>query len=273
MNELQIFQNPQFGEIRTITEDGVTLFCASDVAKALGYKKPSDAVAAHCRYTAKRSIPHPQSPGKTIEMNFIPEGDIYRLAARSELPGADAFERWIFDEVLPSIRKHGGYIAGQRDMTPEELMAAAVLVADKKIREMETEKQRLKEDKLALEKENERQRQEIADFQPMRQYLDTILSSTGVLATTQIAADYGLSAKQLNRILHEEGIQRNVNGQWILYRRHMGKGYTKSATLCIQHTHREPETKLHTYWTQKGRVMIHNILTRRGILALMDRTA
>ena len=270
MNELQIFQNPQFGEIRTITEDGVTLFCAKDVAVALGYKRPADAITAHCKGSVIRRLP---TNGGEQDMKFIPEGDIYRLAARSELPGADAFERWIFDEVLPSIRKHGGYIAGQRDMTPEELMAAAVLVADKKIREMETEKQRLKEDKLALEKENERQRQEIADFQPMRQYLDTILSSTGVLATTQIAADYGLSAKQLNRILHEEGIQHNVNGQWILYRRHMGKGYTKSATLCIQHTHREPETKLHTYWTQKGRVMIHNILTRRGILALMDRTA
>ncbi len=261
MNELQIFQNPQFGEIRTITEDGVTLFCASDVAKALGYKKPSDAVAAHCRYTAKRSIPHPQSPGKTIEMNFIPEGDIYRLAARSELPGADAFERWIFDEVLPSIRKHGTYAIDTLLDNPD--LAIKAFTALKKEREKSK----------ALEKENERQRQEIADFQPMRQYLDTILSSTGVLATTQIAADYGLSAKQLNRILHEEGIQRNVNGQWILYRRHMGKGYTKSATLCIQHTHREPETKLHTYWTQKGRVMIHNILTRRGILALMDRTA
>ena len=261
MNELQIFQNPQFGEIRTITEDGVTLFCASDVAKALGYKKPSDAVAAHCRYTAKRSIPHPQSPGKTIEMNFIPEGDIYRLAARSELPGADAFERWIFDEVLPSIRKHGTYAIDTLLDNPD--LAIKAFTALKKEREKSK----------ALEKENERQRQEIADFQPMRQYLDTILSSTGVLATTQIAADYGLSAKQLNRILHEEGIQRNVNGQWILYRKHMGKGYTKSATLCIQHTHREPETKLHTYWTQKGRVMIHNILTRRGILALMDRTA
>lgn len=149
--------------------------------------------------------------------------------------------------------------------SPEKVMARALRIADKKITELET-------DRLALEKENERQRQEIADFQPMRQYLDTILSSTSTLATTQIAADYGLSAKQLNRILHEEGIQRNVNGQWILYRKHMGKGYTKSATLCIQHTHRESENKLHTYWTQKGRVMIHNILTQRGILALMDRT-
>ena len=258
MNELQIFQNPQFGEIRTITEDGVTLFCGNDVAIALGYSDTKKAIARHCKGGTKRPLP---TKGGTQDAVFIPEGDIYRLAARSELPGADAFERWIFDEVLPSIRKHGTYAIDTLLDNPD--LAIKAFTALKKEREKSK----------ALEKENERQRQEIADFQPMRQYLDTILSSTGVLATTQIAADYGLSAKQLNRILHEEGIQRNVNGQWILYRKHMGKGYTKSATLCIQHTHREPETKLHTYWTQKGRVMIHNILTRRGILALMDRTA
>jgi prophage antirepressor-like protein len=258
MNELQIFQNPQFGEIRTITEDGVTLFCGNDVAIALGYSDPKKAIARHCKGGTKRPLP---TKGGTQDAVFIPEGDIYRLAARSELPGADAFERWIFDEVLPSIRKHGTYAIDTLLDNPD--LAIKAFTALKKEREKSK----------ALEKENERQRQEIADFQPMRQYLDTILSSTGVLATTQIAADYGLSAKQLNRILHEEGIQRNVNGQWILYRKHMGKGYTKSATLCIQHTHREPETKLHTYWTQKGRVMIHTILTQRGILALMDRTA
>ena len=258
MNELQIFQNPQFGEIRTITENGVTLFCGNDVAIALGYSDTKKAIARHCKGGTKRPLP---TKGGTQDAVFIPEGDIYRLAARSELPGADAFERWIFDEVLPSIRKHGTYAIDTLLDNPD--LAIKAFTALKKEREKSK----------ALEKENERQRQEIADFQPMRQYLDTILSSTGVLATTQIAADYGLSAKQLNRILHEEGIQRNVNGQWIFYRKHMGKGYTKSATLCIQHTHREPETKLHTYWTQKGRVMIHNILTRRGILALMDRTA
>lgn len=109
MNDMQVFNNPRFGEIRTITENGKTLFCGADVARALGYKKPNDAIAAHCRYTVKRSIPHPQSLEKKIEMNFIPEGDIYRLAAKSELPGADEFESWIFDEVIPSIRKTGSY--------------------------------------------------------------------------------------------------------------------------------------------------------------------
>ena len=146
MNELMIFNNPEFGEIRTIEEDGKVLFCGSDVAKALGYAKPQNAIDRHCKGALKRGIPHPQSPDKTIEMNFIPEGDIYRLAAKSELPGADRFESWIFDEVLPSIRKNGGYIAGQENMTPEELMAAALIMANKTI-----ENQKLRLSSLTVE--------------------------------------------------------------------------------------------------------------------------
>ena len=123
MNELQIFTNSEFGEIRTITEDGKTLFCGKDVAAALGYAKPQNAVTAHCRCALKRGIPHPQAPDKTIEMLFIPEGDIYRLAAKSELPGADAFERWIFDEVLPSIHRDGAYLTPDMAEQLKELVA------------------------------------------------------------------------------------------------------------------------------------------------------
>lgn len=107
MNELQIFNNPEFGDVRTITEDGVTLFCGADVAKSLGYKNPTKALADHCKGTVERRTN--DSLGRQQNMKFIPEGDIYRLAARSELPGADAFERWIFDEVLPAIRRTGAY--------------------------------------------------------------------------------------------------------------------------------------------------------------------
>lgn len=143
--------------------------------------------------------------------------------------------------------------------SPEKVMARALRIADRRIK--------------ALETENEAQRQEIADFQPKKQYLDTILASPGAMAITQIAADYGMSAKQLNRILHEAGVQRKVNGQWILYREYMGKGYTKSATIPITHGDGSPDAKVHTYWTQKGRIFLRNILTSRGILAVMDRTA
>lgn len=132
MNGLKIFENPEFGEIRTIEENGKVLFCGSDIAKALGYKNPSKALSDHCKGVTKRYTP--TASGKQ-EMNFIPEGDIYRLAAKSELSGAERFERWIFDEVIPSIRKTGGYIMGQAELSPEELMARALMVAQKTLAE------------------------------------------------------------------------------------------------------------------------------------------
>lgn len=107
MNELQIFNNPKFGQVRTLEENGKVLFVASDIASALGYKVPHKAVYDHCKGVLKRNIP---TNGGQQEMNVVLEGDIYRLAAKSELPGAEEFESWIFDEVLPSIRKHGAYI-------------------------------------------------------------------------------------------------------------------------------------------------------------------
>lgn len=106
-NEIQIFNNPKFGNVRMIEENGNVLFCGNDVASALGYKSPKDAISTHCRGAVKRRLT--DALGREQETVFIPEGDIYRLAARSKLPGADEFESWIFDEVLPSIRKTGGY--------------------------------------------------------------------------------------------------------------------------------------------------------------------
>lgn len=149
MEEMQVFRNEQFGEVRTIEENGKPLFCGTDVARALGYARPNDAISAHCRCTVKRRIPHPQSPDKEIEISFIPEGDVYRLIVRSKLPSAEKFERWVFDEVLPTIRKHGAYL------TPETL-EAALLNPDYLIKlatalKEETEKRKALE---AREKEN-----------------------------------------------------------------------------------------------------------------------
>lgn len=127
------------------------------------------------------------------------------------------------------------------------------------------------EKRLLLEAENAAQRQAIADFEPIRQYVDTILESPGTMTATQIAADYDISAKRLNAILCDAGIQRYVNGQWILYRRHMGKGYTKSKTFNFVHSDGRPDVKPQTQWTQKGRLMIHELLTARGIVAVMDK--
>ena len=106
-NKIEIFKNEQFGEIRTILEGEKVLFCAADVAKALGYTNPNKAVNDHCGAITKRSTP---ISGKVQSINFIPEGDVYRLIIRSKLPAAEKFELWVFDEVIPTIRKTGGYM-------------------------------------------------------------------------------------------------------------------------------------------------------------------
>ena len=111
MNDIIIFNNPEFGTVRTLEEDnGAVLFAATDVAQALGYAVPRKAVADHCRYVLKRNVPHPQAPDKTIEMSFIPESDLYRLVFSSKLPTAEKFTDWVTSEVLPAIRKTGGYM-------------------------------------------------------------------------------------------------------------------------------------------------------------------
>lgn len=110
-NELMIFENEQFGQVRFIEVEGKQYAVASDIAKALGYKRPNDAISQHCRYAVKHSIPHPQNNSKIIDANIIPEGDIYRLIIRSKLPSAENFEAWVCDEVLPSIRQNGAYIS------------------------------------------------------------------------------------------------------------------------------------------------------------------
>lgn len=131
MNELQIFNNEEFGSVRTAEINGKTYFVGKDVASALGYSNPRDAISRHCKGVVK----HDSFKEGGQEIALIPEGDIYRLVIRSQLPDAERFESWIFDEVVPSIRKHGGYITGQETMSDEELLEKAILVAQRKIAE------------------------------------------------------------------------------------------------------------------------------------------
>lgn len=109
MNELRIFDNPEFGQVRTVMIDGKPYVCASDVAESLGYSNPRDAISRHCKGVVKRDT---LTNGGNQEISFIPEGDIYRLIVKSKLPSAERFESWVFDDVLPSIRKHGMYATG-----------------------------------------------------------------------------------------------------------------------------------------------------------------
>lgn len=143
--------------------------------------------------------------------------------------------------------------------SPEKVMSRALKIANNVINEQ----------KVIIAQ----QEQQIAEFQPVRDYVDEILSSTSTLTTTQVAADYDLSARALNKILHEAKLQRNVNGQWILYKDEMGKGYTKSETFTFTRTDGRLDSKIQTKWTQKGRLRIHEILTAKGIQAVCKGVA
>ncbi|HGS9865924.1 TPA: Bro-N domain-containing protein [Clostridioides difficile] len=118
-NNLQVFKNSDFGEIRTVEIDGKPYFVATDIARCLGYKDATNAIKQHCKWVVKHHIPHPQSKTKTLEVNVIPEGDMYRLITNSELPSAEKFESWVFDEVLPSIRKTGTYSTKSKNIKDE----------------------------------------------------------------------------------------------------------------------------------------------------------
>ena len=136
-NELQIFRNSEFGELGLLIINGKEYFPATACAKMLGYSNTHDAIKQHCRWVVKHEVPHPQSLSKTVEVNFISEGDLFRLIVKSKLPNAEKFERWVFDEVLPSIRKHGGYMLNQENMTPEQLIANALIFANNIINQLQ----------------------------------------------------------------------------------------------------------------------------------------
>lgn len=148
MEGLQIFNNSEFGQIRTVEVEGKIYFVASDVAKALGYARPADAVTQHCRYTVKHSIPHPQNIEKHIEVNVIPEGDMYRLITHSKLESAERFESWIFDEVLPTLRKTGYYEMPKKLSATEQLRLQnqAILEVDEKVEAVNQDLQQFKQD-------------------------------------------------------------------------------------------------------------------------------
>lgn len=248
MENLQVFQNPKFGDLEILTIEGKEWFPAIKVAKLLGYVNPRDAIKRHTKQKGVANH-YVLSNGGKQNKKFIDEGNLYRLITKSKLPQAEQFEEWVFEDVLPSIRKHGLYATDNiLDKTLEDPDYIINVL-------MEYKKE--KEDNLIL-------KQEIGELKPKADYVDEILKSTGTVTITQIAADYGLSAQKLNKLLHEAKLQRKVGKQWVLYTEHMNKGYTKSHTIEIVRADGTPDTQIQTRWTQKGRLKIHEILTDYG---------
>ncbi|HIF6472355.1 TPA: phage antirepressor KilAC domain-containing protein, partial [Enterococcus faecium] len=231
-------------EVRTILVNDEPYFVGKDVADVLGYSNPQKAIRDHVDLEDKTQNDSFTVNGTAVVL--INESGLYSLILKSKLPSAKKFKRWVTSEVLPTIRKTGSY-----SNVPQSFAQALRLAAD-------------------LEEKNQLLEQQIAEYEPKISYLDTILSSTDTVATSQIAADYGMSAIALNKLLNELGVQHKVSGQWILYRKHMNQGYTKSHTSEIPKADGGTKVVMNTKWTQKGRVFIYNLLIAEGYYPQMD---
>jgi prophage antirepressor-like protein len=255
---MQVFNHTEFGELSVLIIGGKEYFPASKCASILGYTNPRDAIVRHCRGVVKHDII--DNLGRTQEMNFIPEGDLYRLIIRSNLPEAQRFESWVFDEVLPSIRKYGLY-------APDVLIDKMLGNPEYGIRLL-TEYKQAKEKARQLELENAKHKQIIGELRPKASYYDLILQNKSLVPITKIAKDYGMSGQAMNKLLHQLGVQYKMGNTWLLYQDYADQGYTQSKT----HTIDAEKSVMHTYWTQKGRLFLYDLLkNERGLLPVIER--
>lgn len=256
--DLQIFNNPQFGQIRTLEVNACSYFVGNDVALALGYAKPRNAISQHVdnEDTLKRGIPDNQ--GFIQETTLINESGMYALVFGSKLPTAKAFKRWVTSEVLPSIRKSGGYIVAKEDDSPEVIMARALQIANETI---ERSKQRIQ----LLESENAAITEERNDLLPMANYTKEVLQSTNTYTLTQVAHDLGLrSVHSLTRILKERHLIYRQSGQWQPTARVADKGYFNTRTAKFFRSDGTVGTNMTLVVTEKGRQFLHNLINGRN---------
>lgn len=259
--DLQIFTSEQFGEIRTVEENGKVLFCGKDIAMALGYADPKKAVIQHCKEDGVAIYPLIDSMGREQQAKFINEGNVYRLITHSKLPSAERFESWVFNEVLPSIRKHGMYAVDELIANSELGIAALTALKEERAKT------------AALETTVAVQEQQITELKPKASYYDVVLNCKDLLSATEIAKDYGKSAKWLNEFLHDHGVQFKQRGVWLLYQKYAEKGYTSTKTHNYLDDNGGTHSKVHTYWTQKGRLFIYDLLKSHGILPTMEQVS
>lgn len=263
MSELQVFNNAEFGSVRSITVNGEPYFVAKDVAEILGYGNTRDTIVNHVDEEDRGVIQ--KSEIATLEipnrgLTVINESGLYSLILSSKLPSAKRFKRWVTSEVLPAIRKHGVFVMDDIVNNTDALIEALQAFRAERMQ------------RQALEEENAVQRQQLSELKPKASYYDVVLNSPDLVSVTEIAKDYGKSAQWLNEHLHEKGVQFKQGGKiWILYQKYAEKGYTSTKTHTYPDSSGEIHTKVHTYWTQKGRLFIYDLLKGDGILPTMER--
>jgi anti-repressor protein len=260
MNNLQIFKNENFGQVRVQEKDGEYWFVAKDICNILKHSNSRKAVKdmVDKEDVTKGYIPHPQSNIKKLEVIMINESGLYSLILSSKLPKAKEFKRWVTSEVLPSIRKHGMYAT---DNTIDKILADP----DFGIQLLNQLKEEREEKKKLIGKINE--------LKPKADYVDSILRNKGLVTITQISKDYGMSGRAMNYLLHSLGVQYKQSGQWLLYAEHQGKGYTHSHTVDITRSDGQPDIIMHTKWTQKGRLFLYDLLRDEGVLPVIEQAS
>ena len=250
--QLQAFTSDQFGQIRTIENDGQPWFVAADVCAALELANPTVTVSRLDKdEKAKFNLGLSGGPAWCVN-----EPGLYSLVLACRKPQARAFKRWITHEVIPAIRKHGLYAISDVAENPEMLLAA--------LQALITEKKRGEQ----LEAQNLAQAQLLLEASPKLSYYEKVLRAPGAVAISKIAKDYGMSARRLNKLLHDLGIQYKQGDQWLLYQEHAANGYTKSETG----TSKDGHVWMHTKWAQAGRLFLYDLLKNRfGILPVIER--
>lgn len=259
MNNLMTFKNQEFGEIRVIEIGNEPWFVAKDICNILEIKNTTQAIQRLDE--DERTM---LNIGRQGETNIVNEYGLYSLILASRKKEAKEFKRWITHEVLPSIRKTGGYIAGEENMNEDELVLKAMHVLQSKLKNLESKTEK-------LEAENHTQFQLIGELKPKADYLDRILQSKALVTITAIAKDYRMSAKTFNKILHDLKVQFKQSGQWFLYSYYQDCGYTQSETIELEHKDGTKFVKMNTKWTQKGRLFLYNLLKENGIVPVIEK--
>lgn len=259
MSELQIFKNAEFGSVRTLTINDEPYFVGKDVAEILGYTNPSKALADHVDEDDKLNNESLSSLGQRGGW-IINESGLYSLILSSKLPNAKKFKRWVTSEVLPAIRRHGIYAIDEVLNNPDMLIVALTEL------KAEREKTKLLTETVAVQK------QQISEMKPKASYYDVVLNCKDLVAISVIAKDYGWSANRMNQYLHKKGVQyKQGNKIWLLYQKYSELGYTSTKTNSYSGSDGTVHTKPHTYWTQKGRLFIYELLKSDGILPNIER--
>lgn len=263
MNNLMIFKNEEFGEIRSLEINNEPYFVGSEIANILGYKNTRDAISKHVEEEDRIPDVAFYDGSQNRKMTVINESGLYSLIMSSKLPNAKKFKRWVTSEVLPSIRKTGGYIAGEEGMTEEELILKAMNVLNAKV-------ENLRNENKSLLAENNKKDQLIGELKPKADYTDRILKCDDLTKANVIACDYGFSTIEFNKILNKFGIQYKQGKDWLLYKKYRGKGYTQTKTFEFKHSNGTQGSRTSMMWTQKGRLFLYEFLKAKGILPRME---